>query len=148
MKKEAAKRTKKQGGIPAEMSMMLGQLVLPMMLASEAMTKGLLAFVQQIGLLAFRELLEGEVVQIAGPKGKHNASRTHHHWGTAETVCRSVGVTPSCSVLGCGARVRVARRSSGPVLWRRARPTRCRTMSPSRSSSGWAARGSGPGTRT
>jgi putative transposase len=86
MKKEAAKRTKKQGGNPAEMSMMLGQLVLPMMLASEAIKKGLLAFVQQIGLLAFRELLEGEAVQIAGPKGKHNASRAHHHWGTAETV--------------------------------------------------------------
>src|SRR6185312_9124706 len=86
MKQEAAKRTKKQGGIPAEMSMMLGQLVLPMMLASEAIKKGLLAFVQQIGLLAFRELLEGEAVQIAGPKGKHNASRTHHHCGTAETV--------------------------------------------------------------
>ena len=86
MKKEAAKRTKKQGGIPAEMSMMLGQLVLPMMLASEAIKKGLLAFVQQIGLLAFRELLEGEAAQIAGPKGKHNASRMHHHWGTAETV--------------------------------------------------------------
>src|SRR5271170_76389 len=68
------------------MSMMLGQLVLPMMLASEAIKKGLLAFVQQIGLLAFRELLEGEAMQIAGPKGKHNASRTHHHWGTAETV--------------------------------------------------------------
>jgi len=86
MKKEAAKRSRKQGGIPAEMSMMLGQLVLPMMLASEAIKKGLLAFVQQIGMLAFRELLEGEAVQIAGPKGKHNASRTHHHWGTAETV--------------------------------------------------------------
>jgi hypothetical protein len=86
MKKEAAKRSRKQGGIPAEMSMVLGQLVLPMMIASEAIKKGLLAFVQQIGLLAFRELLDGEAVQIAGPKGKHNASRMHHHWGTAETV--------------------------------------------------------------
>jgi putative transposase len=86
MKKEAAKRSRKQGGIPAEMSMVLGQLMLPMMIASEAIKKGLLAFVQQIGLLAFRELLESEAVQIAGPKGKHNASRTHHHWGTTETM--------------------------------------------------------------
>jgi transposase-like protein len=86
MKKEAAKKPRKQEGIPAEMSMVLGQLVLPMMVASEAIKKGLLAFVQQIGLLALRELLESEAVQIAGPKGKHNASRTHHHWGTAETV--------------------------------------------------------------
>ena len=29
MKKEAAKRSRKQGGIPAEMSMVLGQLMLP-----------------------------------------------------------------------------------------------------------------------
>ena len=86
MKKEAAKKPKKQEGIPAETSMVLGQLVLPMMSASEALKKGLLAFVQQIGLLAFRELLEAEAAQLAGPKGKHNASRTHHHWGTAATV--------------------------------------------------------------
>jgi transposase-like protein len=86
MKKEAAERVRKQGAIPAATSIALGQLVLPMMIASDAIKKGLLAFVQQIGLLAFRELLEAEAVQIAGPKGKHNASRTHHHWGTAETV--------------------------------------------------------------
>src|SRR6516165_4128360 len=86
MKKEAAERVGKQGAIPAATSIALGQLMLPMMLASEAIKKGLLAFVQQIGLLAFRELLEGEAAQIAGPKGKHNASRMHHHWGTAETV--------------------------------------------------------------
>ena len=86
MKKEAAKKPRKQEYIPAEVSLVLGQLVLPMMIASEAIKKGLLAFVQQIGLLAFRELLEGEAAQIAGPKGKHNASRMHHHWGTAETV--------------------------------------------------------------
>jgi transposase-like protein len=85
MKKEAAKKPRKQEGIPTEMSMMLGQLVLPMMIASEAIKKGLLAFVQQIGLLAFRELLEGEAETIAGPKGKHQERRTHHHWGTAPT---------------------------------------------------------------
>jgi transposase-like protein len=85
MKKEAAKKPRKQEGIPAEMSMVLGQLVLPMMLASEAIKKGLLAFVQQIGLLAFRELLRSEAETIAGPKGKHQGQRTHHHWGTAAT---------------------------------------------------------------
>jgi len=85
MKKEAAKKPRKQESIPAEMSMVLGQLVLPMMLASEAIKKGLLAFVQQIGLLAYRELLEGEAETIAGPKGKHQGQRTHHHWGTAPT---------------------------------------------------------------
>jgi putative transposase len=85
MKKEAAKKSRKQGSIPAATSMVLGQLVLPMMLASEAIKNGLLAFVQQIGMLAFRELLEGEAEQIAGPKSKHQGQRTHHHWGAAAT---------------------------------------------------------------
>jgi len=86
MKKEAAKKPRKQEGIPAEMSMVLGQLALPMMIASDAIKKGLLAFVQQIGMLAFRELLSSEAEMIAGPKGKHQGQRTHHHWGTAATV--------------------------------------------------------------
>jgi putative transposase len=85
MKKEAAKRSRKQEGIPAEMSKVLGQLMLPMMLASEAIKKGLLAFVQQVGLLAFRELLQSEAEAIVGPKGKHQEQRTHHHWGTSPT---------------------------------------------------------------
>jgi len=85
MKKEAAKKPRKQEGIPAEMSMVLGQLMLPMMVASEAIKKGLLAFVQQVGMLAFRELLQSEAEMIAGPKGKHQGQRTHHHWGTAPT---------------------------------------------------------------
>src|SRR5512143_3409339 len=86
MKKEAAKKLGKQGGISPAASIALGQLVLPMMLASEAIKQGLLAFVQQVGMLAFRKLMEGEAEQIAGPKGKHNPERTHHHWGTAATL--------------------------------------------------------------
>ena len=85
MKKEAAKKLGKQEVIPAATSIALGQLALPMMIASEAIKKGLLAFVQQIGMLAFREMLESEAEKIAGPKGKHQGERTHHHWGTAPT---------------------------------------------------------------
>jgi putative transposase len=85
MKKKAATKLGKQEVIPAATSIALGQLALPMMLASEAIKKGLLAFVQQIGMLAFREMLETEAEQIAGPKGKHQERRTHHHWGTAPT---------------------------------------------------------------
>jgi putative transposase len=85
MKKKAATKPRKQEAIPAEMSMMLGQLALPMVLASEAIKNGLLAFVQQIGMLAFQALLQGEAETIAGPKGKHQEQRMHHHWGTAAT---------------------------------------------------------------
>jgi putative transposase len=84
MKKKAAEKAGKQE-VPHAMSIALGQLVLPMMIASEAIKKGLLAFVQQLGLLAFTSMLEAEAEQIAGPKGKHAKDRTHHHWGTAST---------------------------------------------------------------
>jgi len=85
MKKEAAKKHRKQEIIPAATSIALGQLALPLMIASEAIKKGMVAFVQQIGMLAFRELLESEAEKIAGPKGKHQGERTHYHWGTAPT---------------------------------------------------------------
>ncbi|MFO0761385.1 MAG: IS256 family transposase [Byssovorax sp.] len=84
MKKKAAEKAGKQE-VSHAMSVAFGQLVLPMMLASEAIKKGLLAFVQQLGLLAFTSMLEAEAEQIAGPKGKHAKDRTHHHWGTART---------------------------------------------------------------
>src|SRR5579863_8864247 len=85
MKKQAAGRIRKQEVIPPATSIALRQLMLPMMIASDAIKKGLLAFVQQLGMLAFREMLEAEAEEIAGPKGKHVGQRTHHHWGTAPT---------------------------------------------------------------
>ena len=65
------------------MCVALQQLMLPMMFASDAIKQVLLAFVQQIGMLAFKELLEVEAQAIAGPKGKHAVGREHHHWGSA-----------------------------------------------------------------
>src|SRR5262245_15118168 len=85
MTKKAADKSRKQEVLPVATSIALGQLALPMMIASEAIKKGLLAFVQQIGMLAFRDMLDAEAEAIAGPKGKHVEQRTHHHWGTAAT---------------------------------------------------------------
>jgi putative transposase len=85
MKKNTAEKSGKQEVVPVAAWAALRQLTLPMMLASEAMKSGLLAFVQQIGMLAFRELLDAEAELVAGPKGKHQEQRTHHHWGTAST---------------------------------------------------------------
>jgi hypothetical protein len=61
------------------------QMVLPLIVGAEATKRGLLAFVQQMGMLALRELFDGEAEMIAGPKGKHVEGRTHHHWGTTRT---------------------------------------------------------------
>jgi hypothetical protein len=45
----------------------------------------LLAWVHAHGLAALDELFREEAVALAGPKGRHQPQRTHHHWGTAAT---------------------------------------------------------------
>jgi putative transposase len=89
------------------MSIAMQQLMLPLLLAVDATKKGLLGFVQQMGMVVLSELLELEAAQIAGPKGKHIEGRTHHHWGTATTpICfggRNVSVAhPRVRVRGRG----------------------------------------------
>jgi putative transposase len=88
MTKRDAVRDRKQEGTPFAMSIAMQQLMLPLLLAMDATKKGLLGFVQQMGMVVLSELLAAEAAQIAGPKGKHIAGRSHHHWGT--------GTTPVC----------------------------------------------------
>jgi len=45
----------------------------------------LLAWVHAHGLAALDELFREEAVALAGPKGRQQAQRTHHHWGTTAT---------------------------------------------------------------
>jgi transposase-like protein len=45
----------------------------------------LLAWVPAHGLAALDEVVREEAVALAGPKGRHQPERTHHHWGTAGT---------------------------------------------------------------
>jgi transposase-like protein len=85
MKKKAAKQSRTQAVVAPSMTRVMQQLVLPMTVASSAIRDGLLAFVQQVGMLAFMQLLDVEAEQIAGPKGKHQPDRSHHHWGTTGT---------------------------------------------------------------
>src|SRR5258708_32549924 len=85
MSKRAAVKERKQEGTPVTMSIAMQQLMLPLLLAMDATKKGLLGFVQQMGMGVLSELLEAEAAQIAGPKGKHIEGRTHHHCGTATT---------------------------------------------------------------
>lgn len=88
MSKRAANKGQKQEATPITMTDGMQHLMLPLLIAMDATKKGLLAFVQQMGMIALSELLATEAAQIAGPKGKHHAERTHHHWGTSSTpVC-------------------------------------------------------------
>lgn len=85
MKKRAAGRGRKQEETPVAMSVAMQQLMLPLLVAMDATKKGLLSFVQQMGMVALSELLAREAAMIAGPKGRHIEGRTHHHWGTGTT---------------------------------------------------------------
>jgi len=56
------------------------------MLAGMSSTRQhLLAWVHAQGLAALDELFREEAVAVAGPKGRQQAQRTHHHWGTTAT---------------------------------------------------------------
>jgi hypothetical protein len=60
----------------------LAQLM-ELMLAGMTTTRAdLLAWVHAQGLAALDELFREEAVGLAGPKGRHQPARTHHHWGT------------------------------------------------------------------
>ena len=78
MKKRAAVGARKQEGAGMTMGVATQQLMLPLLIAMDATKKGLLAFVQQMGMVALSELLAMEAAQVAGPKGKHNEGRTHN----------------------------------------------------------------------
>ncbi len=87
MKKRAASRRGMQEWMsPAALTTVMQQMMLPLIVGVEATKKGLLAFVQQMGMIALQELFAGEATAMAGPKGKHLAGRTHHHWGTTKTT--------------------------------------------------------------
>jgi putative transposase len=78
---ERAQRTQAEnGGSPA-----LAHLVEPMLAGMTTTRQHLLAWVHARGLAALDELFCEEAVVLAGAKGRHQAQRTHHYWGTAPT---------------------------------------------------------------
>src|SRR3989442_355224 len=78
---ERAQRTQAENGAGAAPA----HLVEPMLAGMTTTRQHLLAWVHAHGLAALDELFREEAVALAGPKGRHQAQRTHHHWGTAAT---------------------------------------------------------------
>src|SRR6266404_4371932 len=64
----------------------LAHLVEPMLMGMATTHHDLLAWVHAHGLAALDELFGAEAVALAGPKGRHQPQRTHHHWGTAGSL--------------------------------------------------------------
>src|SRR2546426_6217161 len=78
---ERAQRTQAENGAGAAPA----RVVEPMLAGMPTTRQHLLAWVHAHGLAALDELFREEAVALAGPKGRHQAQRTHHHWGTAAT---------------------------------------------------------------
>lgn len=80
MKIRTGRRARTQAPSGAER---LRRMLLPMVAGIAATKSDLMNWVHEVGLAALGEMLRGEAEGIAGPKGKHRADRTHHHWGQA-----------------------------------------------------------------
>jgi putative transposase len=84
-----AEATVDEGVLPERVQEALGQLI-------GAAREGLLALSVEVGLGVLRELLEAEVDQVVGPKGKHDRDRTAvrhgHEDGEVTLGGRRVGV--------------------------------------------------------
>jgi transposase-like protein len=63
----------------------LGEALTPLISGMTATRASLLEWVQAQGLVALQEVFKAEAEALAGPKGRHAASRTHHHWGHTPT---------------------------------------------------------------
>src|SRR5215813_8538620 len=81
------KRTERERGTQAEngTGAEVAKLVEPMLTGMAATRHDLLAWVHAHGLAALDDLFREEAVALAGPKGRHQPARPHHHWGTAAT---------------------------------------------------------------
>jgi len=76
---KAEKGTGKQAGLLLVEE--VNQRLMPLMAGIAATKQGLLEWVHDFGLKALDELMRDDAAQIAGPKGQHQADRTHHYWG-------------------------------------------------------------------
>ncbi len=63
----------------------LARLVEPLVSGVTTTRANLLAWVHACGVAALDAVFREEAAAVAGPKGTHQAARTHHHWGTTPT---------------------------------------------------------------
>ena len=60
----------------------LATLLAPLVAGMTTTRQQLLAWVQAAGLVALDAVFREEAASLAGPKGRHDPTRSHHHWGT------------------------------------------------------------------
>src|SRR5213594_359739 len=77
------KRTEKTGGRQGANTeaTALARLLAPLVDGMTTTRHQLLTWVQSAGLVALDAVFREEAAALAGPKGRHEPTRTHHHWG-------------------------------------------------------------------
>ena len=77
------KRTEKTGGAQGATTeaTAVARLLAPLVEGMTTTRHQLLAWVQSAGLVALEAVFREEAAALAGPKGRHDPTRTHHHWG-------------------------------------------------------------------
>ena len=63
----------------------LEQLLAPLVGGMTATRDSLLTWIHACGVAALNAMFREQAEAVAGPKGQHQAGRTHHHWGTTPT---------------------------------------------------------------
>lgn len=63
----------------------LAEALTPLIAGMTATRSHLLEWVHTLGVGALRAVFTAEAEALAGPKGKHQRARTHHHWGHTAT---------------------------------------------------------------
>lgn len=84
MKSRAEKRDRTQEQTLTALGK-LRQLLMPMVAGMAAAKQDLMAWVQEVGLEALKEVFESDAMAIVGPKGKHSRNRSNYRWGTTDT---------------------------------------------------------------
>jgi putative transposase len=77
------KRAEKTGGTQGATAeaAVVGKLLAPLVAGMTTTRRQLLTWVQSAGLVALEVVFRDEAAALAGPKGRHDPTRTHHHWG-------------------------------------------------------------------
>ena len=83
MTKRTGKREGTQEGSATPRT--LTDALTPLVAGMTATRTHLLDWVQGVGVSALEAVFAAEAEALAGPKGKHHAERTHHHWGHTST---------------------------------------------------------------
>src|SRR5262245_32065232 len=81
------KRTRKRRGTQAGngAGATLAEALTPLVAGMTATRTHLLEWVDTLGVGALQAVFTAEAGALAGPKGKHQPARTHHHWGHTAT---------------------------------------------------------------